>query len=99
MPGLNRDPHKPMPRDERGWRVAPAPDGRGMPDSPGDFTDALEKILLGTRRGIVLSPLDRERTAIHESGHALVGMLTPAADPVRRNRSPRSPARWSDVGE
>lgn len=23
-----------MPRDERGWRVAPAPDGRGMPDPP-----------------------------------------------------------------
>jgi cell division protease FtsH len=23
-----------MPRDERGWRVAPAPDGRGMPDGP-----------------------------------------------------------------
>src|ERR1700735_74894 len=28
------DPSKPMPRDERGWRVAPAPDGRGMPDPP-----------------------------------------------------------------
>src|ERR1700722_4454047 len=28
------DPRKPIPRDERGWRVAPAPDGRGMPDSP-----------------------------------------------------------------
>jgi cell division protease FtsH len=49
-----------------------------------DFTDSLEKILLGTRRGIVLSPLDRERTAFHESGHALVGMLTPGADPVRK---------------
>ncbi len=23
-----------MPRDERGWRVAPAPDGRGQPDAP-----------------------------------------------------------------
>ena len=49
-----------------------------------DFTDALEKILLGTERGIVLSPGDRERTAYHESGHALVGMLTPDADPVRK---------------
>jgi cell division protease FtsH len=49
-----------------------------------DFTDSLEKILLGAPRGIVLSPADRERTAYHESGHALVGMLTPAADPVRK---------------
>jgi cell division protease FtsH len=49
-----------------------------------DFTEALEKILLGTPRGIALSPEDRERTAYHESGHALVGMLTPGADPVRK---------------
>ena len=49
-----------------------------------DFTDALEKILLGAPRGIVLGREDRERTAYHESGHALVGMLTPEADPVRK---------------
>jgi len=49
-----------------------------------DFSDALEKVVLGTPRGIVLSPADRERTAYHESGHALVGMLTPEADPVRQ---------------
>jgi cell division protease FtsH len=49
-----------------------------------DFTDSLEKILLGAPRGIVLAPADRERTAYHESGHALVGMLTPGADPVRK---------------
>jgi cell division protease FtsH len=49
-----------------------------------DFTDSLEKILLGSPRGIVLLPADRERTAYHESGHALVGMLTPGADPVRK---------------
>ncbi len=50
----------------------------------GDFTDSLEKILLGAPRGILLNPEDRERTAYHESGHALVGMLTPEADPVRK---------------
>ena len=50
----------------------------------GDFTDSLEKIMLGSPRGILLAPADRERTAYHESGHALVGMLTPGADPVRK---------------
>jgi cell division protease FtsH len=49
-----------------------------------DFTDSLEKILLGAPRGIILSSEDRERTAYHESGHALVGMLTREADPVRK---------------
>jgi cell division protease FtsH len=49
-----------------------------------DFTDALEKMLLGAARGIVLPNADRRRTAYHESGHALVGMLTPGADPVRK---------------
>ena len=49
-----------------------------------DFSDALEKIVLGTVRGIMLSPQEKERTAYHESGHALLGMLTPGADPVRK---------------
>ncbi len=49
-----------------------------------DITASLEKIMLGSPRGILLSPADRERTAYHESGHALVGMLTPGADPVRK---------------
>ncbi len=49
-----------------------------------DLTDSLEKIMLGSPRGILLSPADRERTAYHESGHALVGMLTAGADPVRK---------------
>jgi cell division protease FtsH len=49
-----------------------------------DFTEALEKIVLGAPRGILLSPAVRERTAYHESGHALVGMLTEGADPVRK---------------
>jgi len=49
-----------------------------------DFGDALEKILLGAERKILLDPGDRERTAFHEAGHAIVGMLTPGADPVRK---------------
>jgi cell division protease FtsH len=49
-----------------------------------DFGDALEKVVLGAERKIVLSAADRERTAYHEAGHAIVGMLSPAADPVRK---------------
>jgi cell division protease FtsH len=49
-----------------------------------DFTDSLEKIVLGAERKIMLSEADRRRTAHHEAGHALVGMLTPGADPVRK---------------
>src|SRR3954470_18267541 len=49
-----------------------------------DFTDAIEKMILGAERQIVMTHADRERTAFHESGHALVGMLTPGADPVRK---------------
>jgi cell division protease FtsH len=49
-----------------------------------DFTDALERIVLGSERRILLSAEDRRRTAYHEAGHALVGMLTPGADPVRK---------------
>jgi cell division protease FtsH len=49
-----------------------------------DFTDALERIVLGAERKVMLSEDDRRRTAYHESGHAIVGMLTPGADPVRK---------------
>jgi cell division protease FtsH len=49
-----------------------------------DLTDAIEKIILGAERQVVMTDADRKRTAYHESGHALVGMLTPGADPVRK---------------
>ena len=49
-----------------------------------DFADSLEKIILGAPRKMVLSEEDRRRTAYHEAGHAIVGMLTPSADPVRK---------------
>ena len=49
-----------------------------------DFTEAIEKIVLGAERKILISPEDRRRIAYHEGGHAVVGMLTPGADPVRK---------------
>jgi cell division protease FtsH len=49
-----------------------------------DFADALERIVLGAERQIMISPDDRRRTAYHEAGHAIVGMLTEGADPVRK---------------
>ena len=60
-----------------------------------DFTDSLEKIMLGSPRGILLSPADRERTAYHESGHALVGMLTRGRGPGAQglDHPPRHGAR------
>jgi cell division protease FtsH len=49
-----------------------------------DFTDALERIVLGAERQVLMSAVDKRRTAYHEGGHALVGMLTEGADPVRK---------------
>ncbi|MFP3915134.1 MAG: ATP-dependent zinc metalloprotease FtsH [Actinomycetota bacterium] len=49
-----------------------------------DFSDALEKVVLGTERQIMMSEEDRRRTAYHEGGHALLGMLREGADPVRK---------------
>ena len=49
-----------------------------------DFLDALEKIVLGPERAILLSHADRERIAYHEGGHAILGLVVPGADPVHR---------------
>lgn len=50
----------------------------------GDLSEALEKVQLGAERPLVMPYDDRRRTAYHESGHALLGMLHPGADPVRK---------------
>jgi cell division protease FtsH len=52
--------------------------------SKADFADAIERTLLGTERKILLNETDRERIAYHESGHALLGLLEPGADPVKK---------------
>jgi cell division protease FtsH len=49
-----------------------------------DFADALERIVLGAERKVMMSGEDKSRSAYHESGHAIVGMLTSGADPVRK---------------
>jgi cell division protease FtsH len=49
-----------------------------------DFYEAIDRILLGTERHLMMSQADRERIAYHESGHALLGLLVPGADPVRK---------------
>ena len=93
--GRRRRP-RPRRRDHaRAWsaRTSPTWPTRRRCSRPGagtrrcsalDFTDCLEKIILGAPRGIVLSEEEKRRTAYHEAGHAIVGMLTPGADPVRK---------------
>jgi cell division protease FtsH len=50
-----------------------------------DFTDARDRVLLGTRDRTVTLTLDELATvAVHEAGHALVAALSPHADPVSR---------------
>ena len=49
-----------------------------------DFLDALEKIVLGPERPLLLTRADRERIAYHEGGHAILGLVVPGADPVHR---------------
>jgi cell division protease FtsH len=49
-----------------------------------DFLDALEKIVLGPERPLILSHADKERIAYHEGGHTILGLVVPGADPVNR---------------
>ncbi|AEW96795.1 MULTISPECIES: ATP-dependent zinc metalloprotease FtsH [Streptomycetaceae] len=49
-----------------------------------ELSEALEKVQLGAERPLVMPAAERRRTAYHESGHALLGMVQPGADPVRK---------------
>lgn len=50
-----------------------------------DITEAFEKIAIGPeRKNKVMTEKDREITAYHESGHAIVGHVLPNADPVHK---------------
>ncbi len=48
------------------------------------FDDALDKIILGAERPLVLSDADLDVTAYHEGGHALTGLLLEGSDPVTK---------------
>jgi len=50
-----------------------------------DLFDAKDKVALGAeRKSLILSEKEKEVTAYHEAGHALVAMKTPGADPVEK---------------
>jgi len=50
-----------------------------------DMEDAKDKVLMGTeRRSMIISDKDKQITAYHESGHALVALFLPEADPVHK---------------
>jgi cell division protease FtsH len=50
-----------------------------------DFEYAVDRIVMGIeRRSMVISPDEKKLTALHESGHAVVGILVPDTDPVHK---------------
>ena len=49
----------------------------------GEFEKAKDKIMMGSeRKGMVMDDSEKEMTAFHEAGHAIVGRLVPEHDPV-----------------
>jgi cell division protease FtsH len=50
-----------------------------------NFQDAIERVIAGLeKKNKLINPHERQVVAFHESGHAIVGHLTPGADPVRK---------------
>ncbi|MEJ2656177.1 MAG: ATP-dependent zinc metalloprotease FtsH [Desulfobacterales bacterium] len=50
-----------------------------------NFQDAIERVIAGLeKKNKLINPHEREVVAYHESGHAIVGHLTPGADPVQK---------------
>ena len=50
-----------------------------------DFEDAKDKVIMGVqRKSMILSKEEKKITAYHESGHAVVAIFTPEADPVHK---------------
>lgn len=50
-----------------------------------DLEAAKDKVMMGVeRKSMVMSPEEKELTAYHEAGHALVLLYTPASDPIHK---------------
>jgi len=49
-----------------------------------DFEQAKDRVLMGPRREEILNDLEKEMTAYHEAGHALIGWMLPELDPVHK---------------
>jgi cell division protease FtsH len=50
-----------------------------------DLEDAKDKVMLGLeRKSMVVTPEERELTAYHEAGHAIVGLRVPGIDPIHK---------------
>jgi cell division protease FtsH len=53
--------------------------------SRSEFDEAIERVIAGPqRKSRILSPKERELTAYHEAGHALLGKLLPHANPPHK---------------
>ena len=48
------------------------------------FNQAHDKVMMGSERKDLLNPTERKRTAVHESGHAILALKLPHADPLRQ---------------
>ncbi|MDY6968986.1 MAG: ATP-dependent zinc metalloprotease FtsH [Spirochaetota bacterium] len=50
-----------------------------------ELEDAKDKVMMGPeRKSVLISPSEKEIIAFHETGHALLGLLLPGADPVHK---------------
>ncbi|AGH93133.1 ATP-dependent metalloprotease FtsH [Hydrogenobaculum sp. SN] len=50
-----------------------------------DLEEAIDRVMMGLeRRGMAISPKEKEKIAVHEAGHALMGLMMPNADPLHK---------------
>ncbi len=61
-----------------------AREGKNMVDEK-DFENARDKVLMGPeRRSFMMTDIEKNRTAYHEAGHALLALYTPASHPIHK---------------